>query len=119
MQLTMAHGVWQWEAPHLTQTWPGSSTPVPSHPLQHGLEADTSHPATQHTRSLRSPFYPGCSPTSRPLLNLPVSLSELHMAFELGQDPPSPALGSSMGLRFPPALFRAVAGVVGNIYKLS
>lgn len=40
------------------------------------------------------------------------------MAFELGQ-PPFPALDSSMGLKLLPlALFRAVAGVVVNIYKL-
>lgn len=77
LQLTVARGAQQRKAPRLTRTQMGSPAPAPSHPPQHGLEWDTSPPAKQGTQTPRSPFHPGSPPTSQPLVNLPVSFSEL------------------------------------------
>lgn len=117
LQLTVAHGAQQCQAPRLTRTRPGSPTPAPSHPPQHGLELDTSHLSKQGTQSPRSPFHPGSPPTSQPPVDLPVSFSELRDGVWIRKNLTASPSPSSMGLIWPQRCVRAVAGVVGRIYK--
>lgn len=117
LQLTVARGAQQQKAPRLTRTQTGSSAPVPSHPPQHGLEWDTSPPAKQGTQTPRSPLHPGSPPTSQPLVNFPVSFSELWDGIWIRKKPTASPFPSSTGLIWPPTCVRAVAGIMGRIYK--